>query len=48
MIIKEYKGMKPKIDDEAYIAETAEVIGDVEIKKDANIWYGVVLRRRYR
>ncbi|AEM78588.1 gamma carbonic anhydrase family protein [Thermoanaerobacter wiegelii] len=44
MIIKEYKGMKPKIDAEAYIAETAEVIGDVEIKKDANIWYGAVLR----
>ncbi|MDP9749610.1 gamma carbonic anhydrase family protein [Thermoanaerobacter pentosaceus] len=44
MIIKEYKGMKPKIDDQVYIAETAEVIGDVEIKKDVNIWYGAVLR----
>lgn len=42
MIIKEYKSMKPKIDDEAYIAETAEVIGDVEIKKRMQI-YGMGL-----
>ncbi|HBT49529.1 MAG: Carbonic anhydrase [Caldanaerobacter subterraneus] len=44
MIIKEYKGIKPQIDEKAYIAETAEIIGDVEIKKDVNIWYGAVLR----
>ncbi|HHW56363.1 MAG TPA: gamma carbonic anhydrase family protein [Clostridia bacterium] len=44
MVIKQYKGITPNIDKGAYIAETAEIIGQVEIKKEANIWYGAVIR----
>lgn len=43
MLLKEYKGIFPKITN-AYIAEDASVIGDVEIGENASIWYGVVLR----
>ncbi len=40
----EYKGQKPKIGKNVFIAPTATVIGDVEIKDGASIWYGTVLR----
>ena len=43
-MILEYKGHKPKIGKNVFIAPTATVIGDVEIKDYANIWYGTVLR----
>ncbi|GAB6072282.1 gamma carbonic anhydrase family protein [Venenivibrio stagnispumantis] len=43
-IIKGYKGKYPKIDQTAFIAENAVIIGDVEIGKDASIWYNVVIR----
>ncbi len=43
-MIVEYNGKKPKIDKTAFIAETAVIIGDVTIQKNASIWYGVVLR----
>jgi len=43
-MIRSYKTKTPRIDDSAFLAENAAVIGDVEIGKDANIWYGAVLR----
>lgn len=43
MLLKQFRGTRPKID-RAYVAEDASVIGDVEIGKNASIWYGVVLR----
>jgi carbonic anhydrase/acetyltransferase-like protein (isoleucine patch superfamily) len=43
-MILEYKGHKPKIGNNVFIAPTATVIGDVEIKDYASIWYGSVLR----
>ena len=39
-----YNDITPKIDDSAYIAETAVVTGDVEIGGESSIWYGCVLR----
>jgi len=39
-----YGGVMPNIDDDAFIAETAVVTGDVEIGVDSGIWYGCVLR----
>ncbi len=39
-----YKGVLPKIDETAFVAETAVVTGDVEIGADSGIWYGCVLR----
>ena len=43
-MILEYKGHRPKIGKNVFIAPTATVIGDVEIKDYASIWYGTVLR----
>lgn len=37
-------GSMPKIHPDAFIAENATIIGDVEIKEGANIWFGAVLR----
>jgi carbonic anhydrase/acetyltransferase-like protein (isoleucine patch superfamily) len=44
MPIRKYQGKSPKIDKTAYVEESAEVIGDVQIGKDSSIWNGVVLR----
>jgi carbonic anhydrase/acetyltransferase-like protein (isoleucine patch superfamily) len=43
-LIRPYKGVTPKIDPSAFIAENAVIIGDVEIGPDSSIWYGVVIR----
>jgi len=43
-MILEYKGKKPKIGSNVFIAPTATVIGDVEIADGVSIWYGAVLR----
>lgn len=43
-MILSYKGLQPKIDDDAFIAPNATIIGDVIIEKGASVWYGAVLR----
>ncbi len=43
-LILPYRGVAPKIHPEAFVAETAVVIGDVEIGPGSSIWYGCVLR----
>lgn len=43
-IIKSLRGITPKIGKNCFIAETAVIIGDVEIGDDCSIWYGAVLR----
>jgi gamma-carbonic anhydrase len=43
-MIIEYEGKKPKLGLNVFIAPTATVIGDVEIKDNASIWYGTVVR----
>ena len=43
-MILPYKDRHPVIADDAFIAPTATIIGDVEIASGANIWYGTVLR----
>jgi carbonic anhydrase/acetyltransferase-like protein (isoleucine patch superfamily) len=37
-------GREPKIDNEAFVAPTASVIGDVTLKSGTSVWYGAVLR----
>ncbi len=44
MILKAYKGIFPKIDPQAWVAENAVIIGDVEIGPRSSIWYNVVIR----
>ena len=43
-LILPYRGISPTIAEDAFIAETAVVIGDVVIGPGASIWYGCVLR----
>jgi len=43
-IIKSLRGFTPKIGKNCFIAETAVIIGDVEIGDDCSIWYGAVIR----
>ena len=43
-IIKELRGDMPIIGERAFLAETATIIGTVEIGDDCSIWYGAVLR----
>jgi len=39
-----YRGVLPRIDATAFIAQTASIIGDVEIAAESGIWYGCVVR----
>ena len=43
-MLRGFMGKKPKIHKTAYIADTAEIIGEVAVGKDSSIWHGVVLR----
>lgn len=43
-MIRSFKGMAPKIDESAFIAEGAVIIGDVTIGKESSIWYNCVVR----
>ncbi len=40
----EYAGNRPKVADDVFVAETAVIIGNVELGKGANVWFGAVLR----
>lgn len=43
-MIRNFQEKQPKIHDSVFVAETAVVIGDVEIGKDSSVWYGCILR----
>ncbi|NLW39315.1 MAG: gamma carbonic anhydrase family protein [Tissierellia bacterium] len=43
-MIKKLKGIEPKVHEDAFVADTAMVIGDVNIGEGTSIWYGAVLR----
>jgi len=43
-IIKEFRDNSPEIDESAYIADNAVIIGDVTIGKKSSVWFGAVLR----
>jgi len=44
MILREFKGKKPRLGGGVFVAEDAAIIGDVDIGNDCSIWYGAVLR----
>ena len=43
-MIRSFQGNHPKIDPTAFIAETAVIIGDVQIGPQSSIWYNAVVR----
>ena len=44
MAIYSLDGLAPQIADSAWVADSAQVIGDVTLALDANVWFGVVIR----
>jgi carbonic anhydrase/acetyltransferase-like protein (isoleucine patch superfamily) len=44
MNLFEYEGKRPAIADDAWIAPTATLIGDVTVESGASVWYGATLR----
>src|SRR5947207_5307008 len=43
-MIRPFRGTHPQIHPTAFIADTAQVIGDVQIREEASIWFGTVAR----
>ena len=43
-IIREFKGMRPRIGRNVYLADDVVLIGDVVVEDEASIWWGSVLR----
>jgi len=43
-MIYSYKDKIPKIIQPAFIADSADIIGDVEIGEDASVWFNAVIR----
>ena len=43
-MLHHYKGKWPKLGERVYIAEGAQIIGDVEIGDHSSIWYNTVIR----
>jgi len=43
-MILEYKGLKPEIADSAFIAPSADIIGDVQVDEHSGIWFNAVIR----
>lgn len=44
MLIIEFKGIRPQIAENVYIAPNATVIGDVTLAEDCSVWFGAVIR----
>lgn len=42
--IRSVRGFTPKFGEDCFLAETATIIGDVEVGDGCSIWYGAVLR----
>ena len=43
-MIRPYRGILPRVHPSAYIDESAQVIGDVEIGEESSVWMCVVIR----
>lgn len=41
---RNYKSFTPKVSTSAFVADTAVIIGDVEIGEDSSVWYGCTIR----
>ena len=43
-MLRSYKGHAPRVEPSAYVDESAQVIGDVEIGAESSVWMNVVIR----
>jgi carbonic anhydrase/acetyltransferase-like protein (isoleucine patch superfamily) len=44
MLIRPFEGKSPRLGARVFVAETATLIGDVDLGDDSSIWFGTVLR----
>jgi carbonic anhydrase/acetyltransferase-like protein (isoleucine patch superfamily) len=44
VFVYEFEGKRPSIAEDAFIAPTATIIGDVTVEAGASVWYGAVVR----
>ena len=44
MALYELDGVAPKLAASAWVADSAQVMGNVELADNANIWFGAVIR----
>ncbi len=44
MAIYELDGIAPRLANSAWVADSAQVMGNVELAEDASVWFGVVVR----
>lgn len=42
--LRPYRGKRPKIAKDVFVADNAVITGDVEIGSGSSVWYGVVMR----
>lgn len=43
-MLRSYRGQRPRVHESAYIDESAQVIGDVEIGAESSVWMNAVVR----
>ncbi|MGL6174996.1 MAG: gamma carbonic anhydrase family protein [Cellulosilyticaceae bacterium] len=43
-MIYSYKGKKPQIDENVFLAPDSVLVGDIHIKRESSIWYGATIR----
>ena len=43
-MLRQYKGATPRVHATAYVDDSAQVIGDVEIGEESSVWMNVVIR----
>src|SRR5437588_6932633 len=43
-MLRSYRGLFPRVHATAYIDDSAQVIGDVEIGEESSVWMAVVIR----
>ena len=43
-MLRDYKGVSPKVHSSAYVDDSAQVIGDVEIGAESSVWMNAVVR----
>ena len=43
-LVRSFRGVAPRLGSGVYLAETAVVVGDVELGDGASVWFGSVLR----
>ncbi|HEX4792779.1 MAG TPA: hypothetical protein VH370_03250, partial [Humisphaera sp.] len=43
-MIRPFRGVHPQVHETAFIADSAQIIGDVHVGEQASVWFGTVVR----